>query len=352
MKKTLLILTALLIISAVPVFSEASVSGEFAYGFNTSGDVYESVFDTGDLIFTGTMGAASIVFGLDFTLIDSSGEFLSSDFIGDTYLSVDIMESLGLDSPVGMTFLAGITSFSPQNYFDDMMGYEAIDVINAETKTSSYMAVGFTFLDNLHFDVAIDPDLVDGVQNLFTNAYGSFGIVDAEVYYNKSGDGSSSDWSDGNFEALGANIAADFGTYVDGIDSLLLGAGGEYNIDFEELFYGVTGGVEISSLFFGASFAQKINLEEDPEDSYGATQMGLGFDARYALTKSLKVYGAFMMKDLQNVETDTLGYEISASYDFGDSLTAYAGYVTEGSGYNALGDVLDDSFFFAISTSF
>ena len=59
------------------------------------------------------------------------------------------------------------------------------------------------------------------------------------------------------------------------------------------------------------------------------------------------------MKDLENLDADDMvGYELSASYTFAGDVTAYAGYVTKGSGFNALGDIVDDSFFMAISASF
>ena len=132
---------------------------------------------------------------------------------------------------------------------------------------------------------------------------------------------------------------------------MTLGAGFEYNDYTEETRYGVgarTGILDRSDM--GLSFAGSTETDFEEEN---AKTMEMGFDANYAVTEAFKVYGGLLLKDLEELdEDDMVGYEISASYTFKEDVTAYVGYVTEGSGMNAQGDVNEDSVFFVLSAAF
>ncbi len=101
------VLSALLLIAA-PAFADVTVSGDFAFGFNTSTDEYEPVFDDGSLVFKGTSasGNATAVFGLDFTVLPSTEETtVPMDFISDLYMTFDLMGAMNADIPVGAELL-------------------------------------------------------------------------------------------------------------------------------------------------------------------------------------------------------------------------------------------------------
>jgi hypothetical protein len=341
MKGKILVVLAVLSLLAAPVFADVSMSGEFAFGFNTSDDVYEGVFDTGDLYFTGTAadGNASIVFGLDFSNITNSmagAASLDADFISDVYMDLNVTGAMGVDSPVGVSMLFGRSSYSANNFLGDITGYSTYDVINAETATSGYIGVTLNVLDMFNAEFGLDPNLVDGVQNIYANINGTFGIVSAEVYCTVIGD----DYLNSDtYNAIGADFVAT-------MDVVSFGAGAEYNTDAEATRYGLSARTPIvPNTDMGVAFMGYSDADVNP--------YGLGFDANYSFTDSFKVYGALLLRDLENLDADDMvGYELSTSYTFAGDVTAYAGYVTKGSGFNALGDINDDSFFMAISASF
>lgn len=320
-----------------PLFAETVISGEFAYGFNSSDEVYENVFDTGDLIFTGISegGNASITFGLDFASVDYSDMYVSTDFFSDIYMTMDITGALDVDSPVGVSLLAGRTSYSAGNFLGDITGYNTYDIINAETTTTGYIGLSLNVLDSVNIEYALDPNLVDGVQNMYGNINGVFGPVAAEVFFTALD------------EALvGGDIYSSVGgDFVATLEVVSFGAGLEYNIDDEEFRYGASARTPIlPKTDMGISFMGYSDADINP--------YGLSFDANYAITDAIKIYGAFIMKDLEDVNEDTLGYEVSASYTFDSDMTAYVGYAAAESGFNALGDLTDDSFFVAVSAAF
>jgi len=340
MKKTLSIMLCAFALLAAPAFADVAITGEFTYGFNTSADAYESVIDTGDLVVTGSTENASVVYGMDFTKVaaglddDATNDLMSVDFISDLYMKMDLTGAMGIETPVSVSFKTGRTSFDAQNYLGDIMGYETYDVIDAETATSTFLGFTFNIMDLFNVDYAIDPNLVDGVKEMFAGAYGTFAFVDAEAYYNIS---------EANYDAFGFDFVAHLDGFVP-MDKLNFGAGAEYDMDNELTRYGASAGAEMAGFYFGTGLA---GFYADAAD-----QLGLGFDTSYAVTEAFKVYGAFMMKDLSDVSSDTTGYEVSASYTFDGAVTAYAGYATAGTGYNALGDLTEDSFFMAVSTAF
>ncbi|MDC7235174.1 MAG: hypothetical protein PQJ58_18210 [Spirochaetales bacterium] len=343
MKGKILVVFASLLFLAVPVFAEVTVSGDFVFGFNTSDDVYEGVFDTGDLYFTGSAanGNAAVIFGLDFTNITNSmsgSPYLDADFISDVYMDLNLTGAMGLDSPVGVSMLFGRSSYGANNYLGDITGYSTYDIINAETATSGYVGLSLNVLDMVNIVYGLDPNLVDGVQNMYANVNGTFGVVTAEVYGTMVGD-KVVNLDDGIYNAIGADFVA-------ALDTFSFGAGVEYNFDSEGTRYGASARTGlIPSTDVGVAFMGYSDADVNP--------YGLGFDANYAVTEDFKVYGALLLKDLENLDADDMvGFEISASYDVASDVTAYAGYVTRGSGFNAVGDVKDDSFFMAVSASF
>lgn len=344
MKGKVLVILASLLLLAAPAFAEISMSGEFAYGFNTSADVYEGVFDTGDLYFTGTTssGNAQVVFGMDFTHIslsmdgDPSNDSLPVDFISDVYMTFDLSSAMGVDSPVDISMLFGRSSYGASNYLGGITGYSTYDIINAETATSGYVGFSFNILDTVNVEYALDPNLVDGIQNMYAAVNGSFGVVNAEVYSTIVGDA----YKGGDvYTGLGADFVA-------ALDKVSFGAGGEYNFDTEGIRYGVSTRTSvIPRTDAGLAFVGYSDPDVNP--------FGLGLDANYAITDAFKVYGALLFRDLSQVDTDdSIGYEVSASYTFAGDATIYAGYAAAGSGFNALGDLTEDSFFMAISASF
>jgi hypothetical protein len=344
MKSGILVVLASLLLLAAPAFAEVNMHGEFAYGFNTNADVYEGVFDTGDLYFTGTSlnGNASVVFGMDFTHISlgmdgiSTNDFLPVDFISDVYMTFDLTGAIGGDSPVAVEMLMGRSSYGAGNYLGDITGYSTYDIINAETGTFGGFGITFNILDTINIEYALDPNLVDGVQNMYANVNGTFAVVSAEIYGTLVGDS----YTAGDaYSSIGTDFVAS-------LDTVSFGAGAEYSFESEAVLYGVSVRTPIiPRTDMGVAFMGYSDSDVNP--------YGLGFDANYAITDAFKVYGALLLKDLESLDADnSIGYEVSASYTFIGDATVYVGYAAAGSGFNALGDLTEDSFFMAASASF
>jgi hypothetical protein len=368
--KIALFLSTLLIMTA-PVFAEVTTSGEFVFGFNESDSEYEEVFDTADLIFTGSSaeGYAEVIIGLDLTFVDTdptdAEESLSEEVIDKLYATLDVTGAAGIESPVDVSLIVGKTNFEPEGYLGDVRAYTVDDVINVESTKNVYLGLGLNVMDMFNVVLGMDPDLgesnvsytdgrtdeVDGLRNMFVGINGTFGMVKAEFYYNFTeedvygGDVVSDNNVIGDsYTAFGGDFLADLGV-------MTFGAGFEYNDYTEETRYGVgarTGILDRTDM--GVSFAGSTETDFEEEN---AKTMEMGFDANYALTEAFKVYGGLLLKDLEELdEDDMVGYEISASYTFKEDVTAYVGYVTEGSAMNAQGDVNEDSVFFVLSAAF
>jgi hypothetical protein len=352
MKKTFFVLFAFMMILTVPAFTQATVSGEFTWGFNLSDDEFTDAWEDADITVTGTPDdAAEIVMTLDLTsALDNAmddddtnnNDTTVADILSEAYLKTDIMKALELDSPVGVSMLFGVTDYDGQDYLDDVAGYSPYETMLVETETSNYVAATVDVMGLVTIEYALDPDLSDDIQNMFTNVYGSFEIVDAEAYmvnlYNSDSD---------EVEATyGTDIVAHLGGLVNGLDALNTGAGVEYNDETEITRYGASASVEVMGFYFGVAFAGFDGSEDSDDD-----KMGLGLDATYALTKDFSLVAAYSMDDLEDVTEDTTGYELGASYTLTDSVTTYAGYVTEDHAYNAEADDFD-GFFFVVSVEY
>ncbi len=146
-------------------------------------------------------------------------------------------------------------------------------------------------------------------------------------------------FSEGESLAVGGDFVAD-------LEVVAFGAGAQYYFDSEVVTFGASARTPIvPRTDMGVAFT---GASETDSDAFAYT---VGLDINFAVTDAFKVYGAFMMKDLEGLDNnDNFGYEISASYAFAGDTTLYAGYVTDESGYNALGDL--GGFFMAVSMSF
>ncbi|MDA3955196.1 hypothetical protein [Oceanispirochaeta sp.] len=381
MKKTIVLLTIVLAILAAPVFAEVTTSGdvEFDWAFGADDNYKDGETDGSAKI--ALDGAIS-----DFTSISAAFEadYDDSASLNAMTLTQDITGILGVDGAVAFSYTVGFMGYSPVTYsevapytagiFDAEAGkkvgvdgnFGSSTYTVGEDYYSASSMLGFKMMfglaDMVNVDVALYPSSMmskesrgyygaaDSALEMGINAYGTFGMVDASVYYVAStrtnlleDDG---DDADSNGNMFGFSAAS---TVMEG---LKVGAGLEMNMDQDiidvtgakvgEVGMSVTdvsvdAAYTMDALTAGLSFYTAFASEDTGLDF--AEVSGIGISAKYAVTEMANLTAALTtpFSPIDPLEfADVMGYEVGADVTL-DGVTYMAGYtlMSDYSAYDA-----------------
>ncbi|MDC7234444.1 MAG: hypothetical protein PQJ58_14520 [Spirochaetales bacterium] len=393
MKKTIVLMTIVLAILAAPVFAETGFSGSVDYNFGTDFDMYDQGTDNSTAItLDGKVGEFSTVS----VGIEADDDSNASATI--MTLSQDVTGALGVEGPVTFAYKVGRQTYSPADY-SGVAGYEdagadaeigkswSVDSDGVyDTDSMLGLVLTFGIADMVNVDIAAYPGsyyevgkyasadgLADDTYPEFgINAYGTFGMVDASVYYvmSKKSMGlldSDTDNIDDNGDYFGINLGAvidalsvgvlfemapdqkfiyDNGTTLDSMDTGLsvgrIGVAAQYTID------ALTAG-----LAYKTGFASETVYNDDGSEVTFAESSFVGVNLTYAITEAANVWAAYgtpfavYTGDL----SDSMVYEVGAETTL-DGVTYGIGY-TKGSEFKAWDAELEDgNVFVSISASF
>lgn len=389
MKKTIVLLTIVLAIIAAPVFAETGFSGSVDYNFGTDFDTYKDGTDNSTKIsLDGKVGEFSTVS----VGIEADDDSNASATI--MTLTQDVTGALGVEGPVSFSYTVGRQTYSPADY-SGVAGYKdagadatigkswSYDATDMEYDTDSMLGLVMVFgiADMVNVDIAAYPGSfyevgkyteADGLQDdtypeFGINVYGTFGMVDASVYYVMSKRSFGLADSDGdNIDGDGAYFGFNLGAVVDALSVGVLfemapdqkviveaPAGGYTSIDkgMSTGRYGISAQYTIDALTAGLAFKSAF-ASEDTGLEWGEVS-GVGVNLTYAVTEAANVWAAFATPFDSGAAdfADVIAYEIGAEASL-DGVTYGVGYTTRSDfkAYDA--ELADGNVFVSISASF
>ena len=391
MKKTIVLLTIVLAILAAPVFAEVGTSGsvEFDWAFGSDDNYKDGETD----------GAAKLAIDgaiSDFTSVSAeiSADYDDSASLNAMTLTQDVTGAMGADGTVGFSYTVGFMGYSPVNYAE--VAPRSIDIFDAEvgkkvgvdgntyvldgttgdfTPGDDYYSASsllgfkmmFALADMVNVDVALYPSSMmskesrgyysaaDSALEMGLNAYGTFGMVDASVYYvastmtnYKEDDDDDAD-SNGNMFGFSAKAAPMAGLTVGaGFEMVMaqdiIDMSGAKVDEVADAYgaYNVNAAYTMDALTAGLGFGS--NFTTGDSDLTFAEVSTVVVSAKYAVTEMANLT-ASVKTPLSPVDplefADVMGYEVGADVAF-DGVTYMAGY-TKMSDWNAYdGEFVND----------
>ena len=260
--KKLIVLSVLLALASFPLMaSDVTFSGDVTYGFISDfGDSFAE--DT-----TATIDVNAAVDDYNSTVV-SVKNVTGTIVLDQATIETDLGAAFGLtDMGVGLVLTAGYFDTGDEEYVIQS-GYENENVMGIGTAKAWELSTVLTVMDMVNIKFAVDPAMPLGT--LIAGAYGEFGPVKAEVFYDL----------DAGAEAADGKIGID-GSYAMDIADLSLGVGLGFMYDMS-----VTDGAAAKQwaygLGLGVGWTEMISLgvgvDGNSMDAFNGLTANVGID--------------------------------------------------------------------------